>query len=623
MPITARHTDRPTLDNRHLVEIDVARLLKTKALVAAASGAGKSWAVRRIVEQTALHVQQFVTDPEGEYHTLRERYPFVLVGPGGEIAADVARAGEVTLKLLEVGASAIFDLSELGEHKDAYIAASLTALVHAPRKLWRSLLVVLDEAQRFAPEAGRGDAASTEAVISYATLGRKRGFGFLVATQRIAELHNSVAAELHNKLIGRTDLGNDIKRAAATLGMSIKEAHHVLQHLPDGTFYGTGSAWQPVDVEGGAQPGGVFTVAIGAVATTHPDPGAPAPPTTPAPDVVRKMVAELAALPAPEEADVDKLRVRVRELEAEVSAKQRGYEDLHEQVGGNGDIWTKVDELVKTVEAQRDTLTAARELIEQLRERRRRDADNLRNVANCLGTIHEQVNAALDMPKINLDDPPRHRVEIVNDGNGATPDLPRRPVVIPVKENPDAKADFSNMMLVPGGDSLKLVPKPPPRPVAPGADLSTCERTMLAVLGTDPNRALTKQQILIYANYASNGSTSTAFGRFMREGWMVAVSRDTFQITSGGLLALGTFTPHLTGDKLRAAIRSKFDTCERKLFDVICAHYPRAVAKGQILAQAGYASNGSTSSAFGMFIARGFATSPATAQLRAAEELFR
>ena len=54
--------------------IDLPRLLETRMLIQANSGGGKSWAIRRLLEQTAGHVQQLVIDPEGEFATLREKH---------------------------------------------------------------------------------------------------------------------------------------------------------------------------------------------------------------------------------------------------------------------------------------------------------------------------------------------------------------------------------------------------------------------------------------------------------------------------------------------------------------------------------------------------------------------
>lgn len=66
--------------------IDLPRLLETRALIVANSGAGKSWGLRRVLEQTAGQVQQIVIDPEGEFSTLRERFDYIVCAPRGAAA---------------------------------------------------------------------------------------------------------------------------------------------------------------------------------------------------------------------------------------------------------------------------------------------------------------------------------------------------------------------------------------------------------------------------------------------------------------------------------------------------------------------------------------------------------
>jgi len=220
---------------------DLESLIETRLLVNANSGGGKSWLLRRILEQTHGHVQQLVLDPEGEFATLREKYDYVLAAKqGGDTAAEPRAAALLAERLLELGVSAICDLYEL-KHADRirFVRAFLEALVNAPKKLWHPVLVVLDEAHVFAPESGRtkGGTESTSAVIDLATRGRKRGFCLVLATQRLAKLNKDAAAECNNVLIGRTGLDVDAKRAADLLGFTTREERLDLRDLAPGKSF--------------------------------------------------------------------------------------------------------------------------------------------------------------------------------------------------------------------------------------------------------------------------------------------------------------------------------------------------------------------------------------------------
>lgn len=100
------------------LSLDLATLVDTRLLVQANSGGGKSWCLRRLLEQTHGHVQHLIIDPEGEFASLRERFDYVLASHhGGDTAADPRSAKLLAERLLELGVSAILDIYELKAHE--------------------------------------------------------------------------------------------------------------------------------------------------------------------------------------------------------------------------------------------------------------------------------------------------------------------------------------------------------------------------------------------------------------------------------------------------------------------------------------------------------------------------
>ena len=59
--------------------LDLEELLATRLLVQGNSGSGKSHLLRRLLEQSAPHVQQVVIDPEGDFLSLAERFGHVVI----------------------------------------------------------------------------------------------------------------------------------------------------------------------------------------------------------------------------------------------------------------------------------------------------------------------------------------------------------------------------------------------------------------------------------------------------------------------------------------------------------------------------------------------------------------
>lgn len=217
------------------------KLIDTRLLAQANSGGGKSWLIRRIIEEAFGKVQIIVLDPEGEFTNLREKYDFVIAGKDGDAPAESKSATLLAHRLLELKVSAIVDLYELPPHeRKHFVKLFFDSMVNAPKELWHDCLVILDEAHIFAPEKGESEALGS--VIDLATRGRKRGFCLIPATQRLSKLNKDVAAECNNKLIGRASQDIDRKRAAEELGFTTKEQIISLRNLRPGEFYAFGPA---------------------------------------------------------------------------------------------------------------------------------------------------------------------------------------------------------------------------------------------------------------------------------------------------------------------------------------------------------------------------------------------
>ena len=223
------------------VSIDLPTLIDTRLLVQANSGGGKSWLLRRLLEQSHGKVQQIVIDLEGEFSTLREKYDYILAAKEGDTAAKPRSAALLAKRLLQLNVSAIIDLYELShQERKHFVRLFLSAMVNAPKNLWHPCLVIIDEAHVFCPQVGQSEAM--ESVIDIATRGRKRGYCAVLATQRLSKLHKDAVAKMNNKLIGRTGLDIDRKRAAKELGFTTKEDALSLRNLAPGEFYAFGPA---------------------------------------------------------------------------------------------------------------------------------------------------------------------------------------------------------------------------------------------------------------------------------------------------------------------------------------------------------------------------------------------
>jgi hypothetical protein len=226
------------------ITIDVEELLATRLLVQGNSGSGKSHLLRRILEESAPIVQQIVIDPEGDFVTLADLFGHIVVDGAAYSAAELTR---LAARIREHRASVVLALDGLEIEAQMRCAALfLSALFDAPREQWFPALVVVDEAQMFAP-AVAGEVSDEVRRLSLAAMtnlmcrGRKRGLAGIVATQRLAKLAKNVAAEASNFLMGRTFLDIDMARAADLLGMERRQAEQI-RDLARGQFLGLGPA---------------------------------------------------------------------------------------------------------------------------------------------------------------------------------------------------------------------------------------------------------------------------------------------------------------------------------------------------------------------------------------------
>ncbi|GJD93099.1 helicase HerA domain-containing protein [Methylobacterium iners] len=223
--------------------MNIEELLATRLLVQGNSGSGKSHLLRRILEQSAGRVQQIVIDPEGDFVSLSDRF--------GHVVLDAQRSDveleTIALRIRQSRVSAVLNLEHLeieGQMRAAGIF--LNAMFEADRAFWHPALVVVDEAQLFAPtekgefseEARR---LSLGAMTNLMCRGRKRGLAGIIATQRLAKVAKNVAAEASNFLFGRTFLDIDMARAGDLLGID-RKATEMFRDLRRGTFMALGPA---------------------------------------------------------------------------------------------------------------------------------------------------------------------------------------------------------------------------------------------------------------------------------------------------------------------------------------------------------------------------------------------
>ncbi|HZP33946.1 MAG TPA: type IV secretory system conjugative DNA transfer family protein [Candidatus Acidoferrales bacterium] len=586
----------------HNVAIDLKTLLATRLLLTADSGGGKTWAMKRLIEQAFGHVGILVIDPEGEFAPMRQKLDFYLVGKGGDTPADPRSAGKVARALIGVRASAICDIYELKpSERHAFVRNFLEALIEAPKELRRPYLVIVDEAHMFCPEKGKGESEAAEPMRDLCTRGRKRLLCAVFATQRLAALSKDASGMLLNRLIGPTFEDINRKTAADILSIPKEKAERDpfmkrIQLLDPGNFFALGRA---ISKE-------LVLLHVGPIETPHGEEARkyeiePPPPT----EKVCELLAKLGDLPkqAEEEArTVADFKKRIRELKHELTLARRSAPATNLQPSAASAVHGK---------PVVDSRLIARAVESALREHRSafiRQAKSLQSIAGGLHKISELAG-----------------------------DFEQRAMQLSLVANGAAKLTAGPTSL--GGEILRasgeshghqeLSPVHKVARHAPdlGADttpnLKAGARKMLTILAQWHPEPRTRDQLGALSGFAPEGGT---FGEYMRalvRGGFVTENGSGASITDEGLATVGPVPPRPeSSDELVAMWKSKFKAGVGKMLDVLVAAYPDAVTAEELGQQTGFAHEGGTFGEYLRALRRSKLIEEAPEGIKAAESLF-
>lgn len=585
--------------NGGFAKLDLPRLLESRLLLQAASGLGKSWALRRLLEVTAGQVQQIIIDPEGEFASLREKHDLLIVaGTGGDALAHPKTAALLATRLLETGVSAVIDIYDLKKRdREDFVRLFTESLVNAPKDLWHAVLLAIDEVHMFCDE--HENAKSTQAIIDVATRGRKRGLCLVAATQRIADFNKSAAAQLRNKLIGGTTLDVDVKRCAFELGKSAKEAMAMLRSLNPGEFYGYGPALcQEIKL-----------LTIGDVATTHPKVGhrqiAPPKPTA----AIKAILPKLADLPKEAEEEARTITALQREL----ATVRRELALAAKPVRGLVVSSTAAD--------RRQTAIVAKQtaLIEELMKFMVTvSATDFRAGAEIdEASIEKAIKAAVVQSRKLMEDKMDARNRELQTVSREAGRLVAR--VKKLLESQDIKIDVE----VRHNEPYTVVPPPkrallPSKPNGDGSSLPPGEVAILSALIQYP-AGLTRDQLTVLAGYKR--STRDAYIARLRDRGYVTIGGDGVEATPEGIAALPDAQPLPTGAALQEFWLARLPPGERKILEVLIHVYPEAVTRDAVTEQSGF--KRSTRDAYlSRLASKELVEEPARGEVRATATLF-
>ena len=421
-------------------------------------------------------------------------------------------------------------------------------MINAPKRLWHHCLVVIDEADKFCPETTKCE--SKASVIDLMCRGRKRGYGGVLATQRISKLSKDAAAETNNKLTGRTGQDVDMKRAGDDLGFSSKQDTQALRYLKAGSFYGFGPAFGF---------NGVEKMHIGSVETTHPKVTDRIMIPTVAPsDKMKKIFSQLEDLSSEAEKEletIEDLKEEVRSLNTQLKAKPKPEIDRKELVI----LREKLVRAIKEKKLADQCMHKFKKEINSFAFKLSEISDKTKIISEGLAKTEGSLNAiesdlGSSRPSLPINDP----VNILH----SYIEPSKRPDIALLDELTSGQKFAKEMGLIrvknAGIDAEYNVVKP----------LGKCTKMAYAFLKTNPDKEFSNLQIGLLTGYSP---TSGGF----KNSLSILNSRELIIIDKG----MSRLNPETVIDIQEKGhvfsidlIKEKLPRCEGEIFDVVLDH---------------------------------------------------
>ena len=564
------------------VGFDLDELLITRLLITANSGGGKSYLVRRILEQAFGKIQCFVIDVAGEFATLREKYGYVLVGDHGETPVDIRSAGLVAEKLLELRASAVFDLYSLKPPplRHTWVKHFLAAMMNAPKKLWHPVLVIVDEAHKFMPENGEGESEAKPEMLSLCSDGRKYGYCAILPTQRLAKLDKSGASELLNVMVGPTFIDVDLQRAHKALGIVRADwpaFDEQMKTVAPGHFWALGRAISKKRI----------LVKVGDVATTHPKPGvAHSAEPPPAPEKVKGLLPKLADLPQAAETKARteaEFRREIRELKTKLTLAERA-KPAPVQVAKSDPTQAR------SIQLLRAALKDARGVMAKMANMEIKGAVVDRQAVEA--AVRDAVDRVL---RLSSQASAQQQKQVDHLKREAKPMLDRLQRLldtpVPVVSAP------ATQHLEPAAKPLRIAEDRSSEPALAALDgLSPSQTRILNAIAEFEAVGIEHVSRKWLAARANASHSSSHFQNnlgALRSRGLIDYAQGAVRLTSAGRDLVGVKDAALTAEEMAESCKRLLTPSQQKIFEVLHAAYPQSIKRDDLATQAGASSTSS------------------------------
>jgi len=139
-------------------------------------------------------------------------------------------------QLVEPGCASVVNLRGVNDGVKQHVAANVVQNLFQARKKGEvpPFILVVEEAQKFAPSSKKKQAPSLDALSQVASEGRKFGMGMQVISQRPSKINNEVLSQCKQQCILKVNNDADLKTIRRSFENVTSEVSSIIKSLPQG-----------------------------------------------------------------------------------------------------------------------------------------------------------------------------------------------------------------------------------------------------------------------------------------------------------------------------------------------------------------------------------------------------
>ena len=214
------------------IKLSVQTIMTGRGCIIGQSGSGKSFLMGITAEELGKKGMPFcIIDTEGEYASLKSVLPYLIIIGGDKADLPITiDLFNLFKKSISLSVPIILDVSDVVQ-KQEFVYKALTILYKLEEDLRKPFLVLIEEADKFAPQIVH---QKINIIEELSVRGRKRGIGLLIATQRPSNISKNVLSQCSYGFIGKLTIENDLN--AISQLFSNRSALDEIVNLTTGEF---------------------------------------------------------------------------------------------------------------------------------------------------------------------------------------------------------------------------------------------------------------------------------------------------------------------------------------------------------------------------------------------------